>query len=386
MDDVTSKLALLQLGYPVEYVDCEEKLGKAVNSLSSCGDLVFDCEGDDLSRTGALTVATFGSLTSSSSPIYVVDVQVLGPNTVFSKHNTSFRTLLEDEQIPKIMFDCRSDSDALFHQYGVRLSGVQDMQILDQAARIMDGAAPPHRCPYLKSANIPRLPGMDAVSRRCGIALTKLPAPHGGLFGSSNKAWSKRPLPVQAIAYAAQDVYIIKQIYTKINSLTNNFKCPLGIKLENAARVHAKRYEGMYRDREKALQRVLEKDFVTEEHAIVTQADLPALHPNKPPSDYRQSKGKEKWDDAIHKLRHKAVSDRNALFSTVLFILQHDDWYTDEALTLVRQLSVEYPNFTSKQRAIIHNPPALPQEDDYDEYYDDEDDYGFSTYPLGRHY
>ena len=45
------------------------------------------------------------------------------------------RELLEDPDFPKIFFDCRQDSDALFHQFGVLLRGVRDLQLMELLLR-----------------------------------------------------------------------------------------------------------------------------------------------------------------------------------------------------------------------------------------------------------
>ena len=197
----------MAVDYEVVYVRNEGQLFEVSEKLSCSSAIAFDCEGINLGRHGPLTIATFGTL-EKNSPIYVVDVQVLGGDKVFSESN-ALKELLEGE-VPKIMFDCRAESDALFHQFGVRLNGVLDMQIMDQATRIyLRGEAVPQRCEYLCPTFIPRLPNMDAVAKRSGLSIiTKLPCPH--LFSSS--VWSKRPLDPKTIAYAAQDVHVIREM------------------------------------------------------------------------------------------------------------------------------------------------------------------------------
>ncbi|KAH7025240.1 uncharacterized protein B0I36DRAFT_424735 [Microdochium trichocladiopsis] len=69
--------------------------------------------------------------------VYVIDVYSLGLQT-FNTTGTKGRTLkdvLEDEKIPKILFDVRNDSDALFAHFGVALQGVQDLQLMESATR-----------------------------------------------------------------------------------------------------------------------------------------------------------------------------------------------------------------------------------------------------------
>jgi hypothetical protein len=125
----------------------------------------------------------------------------------------------------------------------------------------------------------------------------------------------------------------------------------------------------MFRDRDTEVNRLLEKDFITEEIAIIHSSRLPSNHPNTISS--HQSKGKEKWDFAIKALRSKTTSSntKNDVFHSVMFILQHDEWYTDEAFTLLRKLAGKYPYFTARQRDLISCPPALPREEDWEEEY-----------------
>ncbi len=365
--DINTKLREMNLEYEVEFVESEDHLVRAVEDISSSNAFAFDCEGVDLGRSGPLTIATFSSLDSST--IYVIDVQVIGADRVFSKSKPSCRALLESNKA-KVMFDCRSDSDALFHQFGVKLSGVLDMQIFDQAVRIYNGEALPERCGYLYPPYIPRLSNMNNVASRYGLSTAKMSAPH--VYNA--KVWSQRPLDAKAVAYAAQDAHIIKLIYRAAKdrvpstSASGDGRTALWSSLEKAVTSHSKRYEALFRDRDTEVNRVLEKDFITEEIAIIHCSRLPSNHPNKISS--HQSKGKEKWDFAIKALRSKTTSSNtNDVFHSVLFILQHDEWYTDEAFTLLRKLAGKYPYFTARQRDLISCPPALPREEDWEEDY-----------------
>jgi hypothetical protein len=141
----------------------------------------------------------------------------------------------------------------------------------------------------------------------------------------------------------------------------------LSPKLDDAVRKHSKRYEGMFRDRENEVNRAREMEFVMEDHPIIDESELPVSHPHLPAD--RQSKGRDKWDSAVQKLCAKNNDGKqNSLFSDVLFILQHDDWYTTEAFVYLRQLANQYQYFTPKQRANICAPPKLEREEDYDDF------------------
>ena len=76
-----------------------------------------------LSRKGALTIITV----ATEDKAYVLDVLKLG-QAVFS---SGLGEILEDKSRKKLMFDCRQDSDALWHQFNVKLTGVLDLQLLE---------------------------------------------------------------------------------------------------------------------------------------------------------------------------------------------------------------------------------------------------------------
>ena len=47
--------------------------------------------------------------------------------------------IFDNASIVKYMFDCRSDVDALYHQYNIKLSGVVDIQLYEIAYRKCNG-------------------------------------------------------------------------------------------------------------------------------------------------------------------------------------------------------------------------------------------------------
>ena len=288
----------------------------------------------------------------------------IGADIVFSKDAPSFRSLLEDKSITKITFDCRSDSDALFHQFGVTLSGVLELQVLDQAIRIEQGELPPSKCPYLRADSTPFLQGIKSVSQRYSIQASKTDCPHK--FDPT--AWAKRPLAPSDISYAGNDILVIRLLAEKMRQIK------LSTKLKADVQVHSKRYEGMYRDLAVEVERNRggSNVFVMEEHGILDPSELPANHPRRTPTSFV---GGIKWDKAVLALQDHG-SQPLSLFDNVLFILQHDDWYTEAGYDYLRQLVSEYPYFTSKQRSRLASPPKLQREEEYDDYcYDDSEYY-----------
>lgn len=353
--------------FPFELIDTEEGMVRSLEALSRHKEVAFDAEGVNLGRNGKLTVATFLGIDFEDTA-YVVDVQLLGPDSVFGKKAASFRSILEDPTITKATFDCRTDSDALFHQFNITLRGTLELQVLDQAVRIQQGTAPPKLCPYVVQGGIPFLQSMVAVATRLlePDVVLRLGLGDNGPHKQDPNVWGKRPLTIKAVSYAANDVHTIKALLIKLRSeekKTSHF-CDLS----NAVKVHSARYEGMFRDRPKAISYSADKGFIREEHAIVELNELPATHPClKDCTQGSRSMGLEKWLHTEEQLRSGNTS--RSVFNDVQFILQHDEWYTDEGRAELKRLARAYPHFTTNQRGRIENPPPLRQS------YDNRDDY-----------
>jgi len=100
--------------------------------------MYIDLEGVDLCREGSLSILTL--LIDTGIPtmrVCLIDVHSLGLqafNTTGIKQKT-LKDILQDEKIPKVFFDVRNDSDALFAHFGVALQGVEDVQLMESAAR-----------------------------------------------------------------------------------------------------------------------------------------------------------------------------------------------------------------------------------------------------------
>ncbi|KAF2003601.1 hypothetical protein P154DRAFT_589919 [Amniculicola lignicola CBS 123094] len=58
------------------------------------------------------------------------------PPTPLPTPPPTLKYILEDPHIPKIFFDVRNDSDALYSHFGVKLQGIQDLQLMELAQRI----------------------------------------------------------------------------------------------------------------------------------------------------------------------------------------------------------------------------------------------------------
>jgi exonuclease 3'-5' domain-containing protein 1 len=161
----------------------------------------------DLCRSGELLLA---QIAGPTGPVILIDILQLGQSAF---DEGGLRALLESTSVTKLVFDGRSDADALFHLHGVRLANVCDCQVLcafhhDHVRAGGDSRAAPSadRLPSLGKAlsSCPGLAGGD------GAALGVLKKAVQPLFvpeqGGSYEVWRERPLRQSLIEYAAADV------------------------------------------------------------------------------------------------------------------------------------------------------------------------------------
>lgn len=120
-------------------VDSAEALSKVVDSLINLPtkppSLYIDLEGVNLSRQGTISILQIHI--ASSNENFLIDIHTLG-SAAFStegKQGHTLRSVLQSDLIPKVFFDVRNDSDALFSHYDISLAGVVDLQLMEYATR-----------------------------------------------------------------------------------------------------------------------------------------------------------------------------------------------------------------------------------------------------------
>jgi hypothetical protein len=106
--------------------------------------IAADIEGIDLDRNGKICLL---AIAISPTSVWVVDVVALG-DTAFkpvASGQASLKDILESPEIEKLIFDPRMDSDALFHQFGVHLKNVFDVQLAEVGVpRVFARSLPMH--------------------------------------------------------------------------------------------------------------------------------------------------------------------------------------------------------------------------------------------------
>ena len=135
---VTQKSAL-----PVRftYVDSKDLVTNMVDQIMALEDpaIYMDLEGVDLHRNGEICTLQLCIETGKGAHAYLVDVLILQKTafTTFGRQNmdVSFKSILENTTIPKLFWDCRMDSDALYAQFSIALEAVIDIQLMEVAQR-----------------------------------------------------------------------------------------------------------------------------------------------------------------------------------------------------------------------------------------------------------
>ena len=197
-------------------VELKKALAELKGKLEQNTRLAVDCEGVSLSRKGELTVI----VVATEEKAYIFDVLKLG-RAVFTE---GLGEILEDKSREKLTFDCRQDSDALWHQFSVKLTGVLDLQLLEILHRRKRKAdrfgsswdrRPGQRTGELENVNGFRrciqdyLGDADLIRTKdkgvCAIKLDK-------------DVWKKRPLSDDLLQYATVDAVSMFPLYNKLKS------------------------------------------------------------------------------------------------------------------------------------------------------------------------
>eukprot|EP00978_Attheya_sp_CCMP212_P013179 scaffold33078_cov48-Attheya_sp.AAC.1 len=98
----------------------------AVDHSVSASDSVvaFDCEGVKLSRAGSVELVSLHF--PNIDCIFLIDTGKSGNTKFRKKRIDALKKLFECKTIEKVIHDCRMDSDALYHHFGIELFNIHD--------------------------------------------------------------------------------------------------------------------------------------------------------------------------------------------------------------------------------------------------------------------
>ncbi len=177
--------------------------------------MYIDLEGVDLCREGSLSILTLMIDTGTPTRrVCLFDVHLLGTqafNTAGVKQKT-LKDILQDDKIPKVFFDVRNDSDALFAHFGMALQGVKDVQLMESATRrttesrkFLSGLA---KC-VEKNMHI-SIHGIDLASWKA--AKEKGERLFKAEYGGSYEVFNQRPIPEEILSYCVGDVICLPEL------------------------------------------------------------------------------------------------------------------------------------------------------------------------------
>lgn len=178
----------------------------ATANLGKYTRLAVDCEGVKLSRTGRLCLIQV----ASPDTVYIFDLIDSDSQALFDAGG--LKELLENLSVHKIIHDCRHDSDALYHQFGVKLGPVIDTQVMFSVmrrARGMEEGLPVSLKTLLRKFSY-------ADDAEFGVKNTVKES-----MKDNNDFWLKRPLSEQALCYARFDVEHLLDISQILSRLIN---------------------------------------------------------------------------------------------------------------------------------------------------------------------
>jgi len=210
--------------------------------------LAVDCEGVSLSRKGKLTITTV----ATEEKVYIFDVLKLG-QTVFS---SGLGEILEDKSRKKLMFDCRQDSDALWHQFNVKLTGVLDLQLLEVIYRRETTATRRLTKKYKRRSQ--RTDEVENINgfRRCiesyvqDREFIKMKDRGKQLIKRDEEVWKKRPLSDELIQYCIVDTTVMFKLYDKMKDINGGEEARLTVASEKYADYYRRRTTRSFDDYE----------------------------------------------------------------------------------------------------------------------------------------
>jgi exonuclease 3'-5' domain-containing protein 1 len=197
-------------------VDCDSALSDMVDTLADLPvappSIYVDLEGINLSRQGTVSILQLYVLPKDYT--YLIDVHQLQHSafsTTGKKSDKCLKAILEAKDIPKVFFDVRNDSDALFHHFQISLSGVEDIQLMELATRTF-----PRKCVNGLQRCIENDAVMTAAEKSAWLAAKergmKLFAPEkGGRY----EVFNERPLAKEIIQYCVQDVQFLPRLWSR---------------------------------------------------------------------------------------------------------------------------------------------------------------------------
>ena len=187
----------------VALLDCLENLPTQPPSL------YLDLEGVRLSRYGSISIVQLFVLPRNH--VFLIDIFVLQRDAfrIANQSGTDLRSILESPLVPKVCFDIRNDSDALFAHFAISMRGFNDVQLLEIATRSYSKERVAGLAKCIESDAQLTTEAKEAWKATKQKGLSLFAAEHGG----SPEIFNTRPMLQDLIDYCTQDVVYLPVLW-----------------------------------------------------------------------------------------------------------------------------------------------------------------------------
>ncbi|KAH8297121.1 hypothetical protein KR044_005173 [Drosophila immigrans] len=153
----------------------------------------LDCEGINLGIKGEITLIEIGTARGEA---FLFDVQSC-PAMVT---DGGLKTLLEHDQVIKVIHDCRNDAVNLYLQFGILLRNVFDTQAAHAILQYQENGKQVYKAKYISLNSL-----CEQYNAPCNPIKDQLKQ----IYRRDQKFWAKRPLTREMMLYAAGDVLVL---------------------------------------------------------------------------------------------------------------------------------------------------------------------------------
>ncbi|CAI6345107.1 unnamed protein product [Macrosiphum euphorbiae] len=185
---------------------------KVITSTKECSNIVdrilaqksaigIDFEGLYIGANGQLTLM---QVVNEDGSCFIFDL-IACPQLIKS----GLQSLLESEEIPKVINDCRNESLNLYNQFGIAMKNVFDIQAAIAIIQFQETGQPVYKAKNLSLNAICEMYGLPINSSKDQLRTQNKKDP---------RYWIRRPLSKDMLAYAASDVLTLMPKLYKILS------------------------------------------------------------------------------------------------------------------------------------------------------------------------
>lgn len=153
----------------------------------------FDCEGINLGVKGQLTLLEIGTTRGEA---FIFDVLTC-PEMV---QDGGLKLLLENDNVIKVIHDCRNDSVNLNKQFGILMRNVFDTQSAHAVLQFQN---------YQKQVYKVKNVSLNTMCEIYGAPINPMKDQLKNVYRRDQKYWARRPLTRDMLLYAAGDVLVL---------------------------------------------------------------------------------------------------------------------------------------------------------------------------------